>query len=188
MCRLLTRNSSGLLAPGDIFKNHQKYLIERYFFHKLTTRRTIEKIQFLWLSNSIFSILGQIWSCIVYRNSVYDTELSCWKCLKCLNASVYDTGHFCIQGHRTGQTAHCALVESSQTIHNDALEPNRHIHFFVRIYSSRRSELTNNRKGRLAAPLTLSEWDTKWHFNSAKEAKVAIRLLGDKCFLPLMSR
>ena len=47
MRRLFTRNSSGLLAPGDIFKNHQKYLIDRYFFLKLTTRWKIEKIKFL---------------------------------------------------------------------------------------------------------------------------------------------
>ena len=42
MRRLSSRNSSGLLVPGDILKNQQKYLIRRHFF-KLTTRRKIEK-------------------------------------------------------------------------------------------------------------------------------------------------
>ena len=52
MCCLLNRNSSGLLAPGDILKNPQKYVGKRHFFSKLTTRRKIEKNQFLWVSNS----------------------------------------------------------------------------------------------------------------------------------------
>ena len=56
MCCLLNRNSSGLLAPGGIFKNHPKKMIERHFFLKLTTRRKIEKIQFPWVPNSKFSI------------------------------------------------------------------------------------------------------------------------------------
>ena len=45
MCCLLNRNSSGLLAPGDILKNPQKYLGKRHFFSKLTTRRKNEKNQ-----------------------------------------------------------------------------------------------------------------------------------------------
>ena len=44
MHTLKSRNSSGLLALGYIFKNHQKYLIERHFFLKLKTWRKIEKI------------------------------------------------------------------------------------------------------------------------------------------------
>ena len=51
-----SRNSSGLLAPGDVFKNHPKETIERLFFFKLTTRRKIDKFQFPWFSNYKFSI------------------------------------------------------------------------------------------------------------------------------------
>ena len=73
MCTLSTRNSSGLLAPGDILKNPQKYVIERHFFFKLTTRRKIGKIQFPWVSHSRFSIFLQNVLSVVYRAICYSS-------------------------------------------------------------------------------------------------------------------
>ena len=73
MRTLESRNSSGLIAPGHISKNHQRYSKERHFFFKLSTRRKIEKIQFPWVSYSKFSILAKYASvsytqiCIWYR-------------------------------------------------------------------------------------------------------------------------
>ena len=73
MHTLESRNSSGLIAPGHISKNHQRYSKERHFFFKLSTRRKIEKIQFPWVSYSKFSILAKYASvsytqiCIWYR-------------------------------------------------------------------------------------------------------------------------
>ena len=73
MRTLESRNSSGLIAPGHIPKNHQRYSKERHFFFKLSTRRKIEKIQFPWVSYSKFSILAKYASvsytqiCIWYR-------------------------------------------------------------------------------------------------------------------------
>ena len=73
-----SRNSSGLLAPGDIFKNHQKYLMKRHFFFKLTTRRKIEKIQFPSVSNSRFSIFLQNVHSVVCRIQSYLKWLCVW--------------------------------------------------------------------------------------------------------------
>ena len=78
MCCLLNRNSSGLLAPGDILKNPQKYLGKRHFFSKLTTRRKNEKNQLPWISNSRFQFFLKNVHSVVYwailSGSVFDTE------------------------------------------------------------------------------------------------------------------
>ena len=109
MRTLESRNSSGLIAPGYILKNHQKYLKERHFFFKLSTRRKIEKIQFPWVSYSKFSILGWICLCIIYTNLYMIPSNLVGRCLKCLDTSVYYTVLFCIRFHPTFPCTHCAV-------------------------------------------------------------------------------
>ena len=46
MRTLESRNSSGLIAPRYILKDHQKYLKERHFFFKLSTQRKLRKFNF----------------------------------------------------------------------------------------------------------------------------------------------
>ena len=63
----------------------------------------------VWVSNSKFSIRYWICLCIVYTNLYMIPSNLVGRCLKCLNASVYNTGHFYIRSNPTLQCTHCAM-------------------------------------------------------------------------------
>ena len=85
-----------ILSGTRLIALHNEYIVQYLFEHIFPPAPTTRRKSYFCVSKTIkFSILCKICLCILYRDSVSDTEQSCWKCLKIPHTSVSDTEQFC---------------------------------------------------------------------------------------------